>query len=303
MTKQYAATVIIPTYNRSKLIQYSLDSIVKQNLNLNTFEVIVVDDGSSDDTREVVLSYQDKLNLKYFFQEDKGFRAALARNVGIRNTESDLCIFIDSGIMLASNCVAEHINTHQRASEPIAVTGYVYGFTLEDDGYEAFQLELLRMLNLSDVDQTITHLKRLNKYLDQRETYYRRHNDAIDRLPAPWITFWTCHVSVRRQDLMNVGLFDENFTLWATEDIELGFRLFQHGVKIILSREATAVHYPHHKDFTENWKTKRFNLAYFHKKHQHPITKLLLTNMWDELNDSIISEQHAGNLSLAKEMA
>jgi glycosyltransferase involved in cell wall biosynthesis len=68
-----AVSIIIPTYNRKKLLMYTLDSILKQSISLDLIQVIVVDDGSSDDTAEMVRPYFEEINFKYFFQEDKGY--------------------------------------------------------------------------------------------------------------------------------------------------------------------------------------------------------------------------------------
>ena len=77
-------SVIIPTYNRSTLLKKTLDSLSIQSLNNDQYEVIVVDDGSSDNTAVIVDSFKTKLNISYYFQEDRGFRVAKARNIGIK---------------------------------------------------------------------------------------------------------------------------------------------------------------------------------------------------------------------------
>jgi glycosyltransferase involved in cell wall biosynthesis len=64
-------TVIVPTYNRSELMRRTLDSLVAQDLLGDRFEVIVVDDGSSDGTAAMVEGYHDRLRLSYFFQDDE----------------------------------------------------------------------------------------------------------------------------------------------------------------------------------------------------------------------------------------
>ena len=73
-------SVVIPTYNRSALLAKLLRQLAEQRLPATEFEVIVADDGSSDDTKDVVTSFADRLRIRYHFQEDLGFRAAIARN-------------------------------------------------------------------------------------------------------------------------------------------------------------------------------------------------------------------------------
>jgi glycosyltransferase involved in cell wall biosynthesis len=83
-------SVIIPTYNRAHYIQKALDSVMAQTY--QDFEVIVIDDGSTDNTREVVKQYGEK--VRYFYQENTGIPGA--RNAGIRNSAGDYIAFLDS---------------------------------------------------------------------------------------------------------------------------------------------------------------------------------------------------------------
>jgi len=84
-------TVVIPTYNRAKLLKECLTSLCKQEY--KNFEVIVVDDGSKDQTKEIVDSFKKNLDIKYIFQENKG--PACARNLGIKKASGDIVAFID----------------------------------------------------------------------------------------------------------------------------------------------------------------------------------------------------------------
>ena len=83
-------SVVIPTYNRRSYIQESLQSVLNQNF--SGFEVIVVDDGSTDGTDEVIRPFLDK--IFFIRQENKG--AAVARNVGVRNARGACVAFMDS---------------------------------------------------------------------------------------------------------------------------------------------------------------------------------------------------------------
>lgn len=84
-----SVSVIIPTYNRCDLLQRSLDSVFAQTY--RDFEVVIVDDGSTDGTRAAV---EGRSQVRYFFQENAG--PARARNVGIRQARGDIIAFLDS---------------------------------------------------------------------------------------------------------------------------------------------------------------------------------------------------------------
>lgn len=83
-------SVIIPTYNRENLIKKALDSVEAQTY--PDYEVVVIDDGSTDHTREVVESYGEKVH--YFYQENQGI--AGARNAGIKRSSGEYIAFLDS---------------------------------------------------------------------------------------------------------------------------------------------------------------------------------------------------------------
>ena len=84
-------SIIIPTFNRSKIISNTIESVLKQSY--EKFEIIVVDDGSTDNTKNKVLEINDK-RVKYIFQKNK--ERSAARNNGIRNSNGNWICFLDS---------------------------------------------------------------------------------------------------------------------------------------------------------------------------------------------------------------
>ena len=91
---------IIPMYNAGSYIGDCINSILSQNLAKEDFEIIVVDDGSVDKGKDVVLSFD---NIKYFYQENKG--QAAARNVGLTKAEGEYIWFVDADDMLVPNSI------------------------------------------------------------------------------------------------------------------------------------------------------------------------------------------------------
>lgn len=239
-----AISVIIPTYNRLGGLKVTLDSLVEQRLDKNSYEVLVCDDGSSEDTYSLVKQYEDRLRIIYQFQEDQGFRAAAARNMGIREASGDVCLFIDNGIILHKDALHEHIRIHGEHDQPCAVVGYVYGF----DVFESNQEEIIHIVEENSIDDAIQLLSQKG-ILDVREKFYKEFSDDIDKLPAPFVLFWTCHVSMSRKALIDVGMFDENFTTWGGEDSDIGLAMQKYGAKFILARSAMSIHFPHKKEF------------------------------------------------------
>ncbi|MFL6162143.1 MAG: glycosyltransferase [Jatrophihabitantaceae bacterium] len=264
-----SCSVIIPTYNRAELLGRTLHSLTRQTLPKADFEVLVVDDGSSDRTAEVAEGYRDQLNLRYFFQPDEGWRVAQARNVGIAHASGEVCVFIDSGVLLHSDCLRAHLRSHRQAGGPVAVCGYVYGF----DDPEADQL--IGTLDFDDPDASIALIRHAGRWTDSREPFYAKHGDSFDQLAAPWVFYWTCNASAPTDRLRSVGAFDEQFRSWGGEDIDLGYRLYLDGVRLVLDRSASSVHYPHAKDSAELWTRARENYRYMARKYDTPIGRLL----------------------------
>lgn len=88
-------SVIIPTYNRAKSLGLCLEHLLKQTIEMGRYEIIVVDDGSSDDTAQVIKKYQNhnRLEIKYLRQNNRG--PAAARNKGAGNACAEILFFID----------------------------------------------------------------------------------------------------------------------------------------------------------------------------------------------------------------
>ncbi|WP_213450436.1 glycosyltransferase [Rhizomonospora bruguierae] len=264
-------SVIIPTYNRRELLGHTLDSLTRQTLPRAEFEVIVVDDGSGDATGEMVRGFQDRLRLRYFYQPDEGWRVAHARNIGIRNAAAGICVFIDSGLLLHSGCVAAHVASHEGRGGPSAVIGYVYGFSNDNAGVE----RLSRQIDPDDPDGTIARLARDRRLADLREEFYAEYTDEFGDLPAPWSVFWTCNVSARTGQIREVGGFDEAFRSWGGEDLDLGYRLHRAGARFFLDRRAAATHLPHEKKTGANEEHATENYRYMARKYDTPVTRLL----------------------------
>lgn len=91
-------SVIIPTYNRCDFLREAIDSVLKQTF--ADFEVLVVDDGSTDATRDVVMGFGDS-RIRYLFQSNSG--VASARNWGVASSHAELIAFLDSDDFWLSN--------------------------------------------------------------------------------------------------------------------------------------------------------------------------------------------------------
>lgn len=105
-----AASVIIPTYNRRRLLERTLASLADQTFPADQFEVVVVDDGSTDGTEDMIQRLEMPYTLTYVRQPNRG--RAVARNEGVRAAAADLIIFLDSDVAVAREFVAAHVEAH-----------------------------------------------------------------------------------------------------------------------------------------------------------------------------------------------
>jgi glycosyltransferase involved in cell wall biosynthesis len=113
-------SVIIPTYNRATYISRAIESILSQSY--RDFEVIVVDDGSCDNTKQVVQAYGDR--VRYMFQDNAGPGAA--RNLGIRTSEGMYLAFLDSDDAWMPEFLAKTVGALDVHPEVDAVTTTIY---------------------------------------------------------------------------------------------------------------------------------------------------------------------------------
>jgi glycosyltransferase involved in cell wall biosynthesis len=276
-------SIIIPTYNRCELLSYTLTSIVAQQINKSLIEVIVVDDGSDDNTKQVVECFKEALDIHYLYQEDLGFRVASARNMGLQCACGDIVIFVDSGIVLSTGCIEAHLNAHASENNA-AVIGYIYCLQVHDH-----KLDIFSDFRQSEPDRLIDRLGM--EYGDVREKVYKECDSNLSRLPAPWVLFWTGNVSARTSKIKEVGMFDANFDMhWGMEDVDLGYRLYKHNTKFILSRDARSFHYPHPSDKKKKLKDEEHNKTYFDNKHKSAESKALLTHNTVTLNLGLLAK-------------
>lgn len=265
---KFVISVIVPTYNRSQQLAYTLQSLVEQTLNKLDFEVVIVDDGSSDNTFQTFKEFESKINVKYVYQVDRGFRVASARNLGIRVSDGTICMFIDSGIIVKSDCLKQHLSCHQAKKNEVAIVGYTYG-------WGADEIELTRIINPTDADSSIAKLIELGSIWDIRENIFRKYDYKIESLTVPWTLFYGGHLSIQKRSLFEVGLFDENFDgNWGTEDQDLGYRLHQARKEIVLCREAVVLHLPYQSDSITKAQQAYENCRYFNQKFQTTETQL-----------------------------
>lgn len=195
-------SALFSTFNRAELLREALAALQHQTLSKEDFEVVVIDDGSSDSTREVALSFQSILPLRYEYQPNQGL--AEGKNHGVKLANAPIVVFMDDDDVPAPNLLEQHLKTHNRY--PNVNTAVL--------GYTDLRPDLSKLPLMHFVTQVGYYLFSYPKI---------SHGEELD-----YTYFWGGRSSCKKQILYERGMFDPVFE-FGCEDIELGYRLKESG--------------------------------------------------------------------------
>jgi len=215
MTLRLGATprlsVLIPTHNRATLLRDSLESLHAQRLPKDQFEIVVVDDGSTDDTAGVCDGYRSRLPLTYHRIHHAGISAA--KNLAIFVASAPIILFFDDDDIAHPDLLRVHLQVHrEHPEEQIAVLGYTtWAPTLE-----------------------VTALMR---YVTEVGHFLFSYTNLTPGQMLDFTYFWGGRTSCKRLFLAQHGIFNQDFH-FGCEDIELGYRLSRHGLRVLYRPDA-----------------------------------------------------------------
>lgn len=204
-------SVILPTYERAALLSRCLDSLTAQELGHGEYEVVVVDDGSRDPTREACRAFEGRLPLRYVHQAHGGI--SVAKNRGIREARGDLLLFFDDDDVACRRLLGQHVAGHE--AHPEEATAIL--------GYTTWHPEL-------EVSWLMSYVTDRGYFLSCYPVL--RHGQVLD-----FTFFWGGRTSCKRALLDRVGLFEPRFR-FGSEDVELGYRLSREGLQVRFDRGA-----------------------------------------------------------------
>ncbi len=202
-------SVVIPTYNRLPILRKCLDALENQILNveIHSFEIVIVDDGSTDGTVDWLRSNIETYpHLRLFEQSHGG--PALGRNLGVEKSKGELIVFIDSDLVVDKFFLRNHIDSLLKAWKKLGNRKcFTYGSVINTSNFRNPNSEPFKLHDLS------------------------------------WAYFATGNVAIDKKLLEKSGLFDNSFRLYGWEDLELGERLRNMGVKLIQCPRAIGYHW------------------------------------------------------------
>jgi glycosyltransferase involved in cell wall biosynthesis len=196
------ATIQLCTYNRAALLERVLDACFEQTVDPSDYEVVLVNDGSTDATPEVIERAKQRATCRFVVIDQVNSGLAKGRNAGIARASGERIIFIDDDVLPLPNYVEEHLRSHDRAPKAIVRGGAI-------------------------------------------------NVESFDDLPVPMWSFkdysgnffWTTNVSVPLATIRAIGGFNDSFSEYGWEDIDVGLRLRFGGVRAVFNPKALVYHY------------------------------------------------------------
>lgn len=212
-------SVVVPTFRRPDLLTRCLESLVRQTVPPDQLEVIVVDDGSGDDTPRVVADAARTMPNLVALRQERNRGPAAARNRGVAAATAPLVLFFDDDVVAEPTSVATHLSLHQgMGDDSTGVLGRV-------DWYPDL------------------HVTPFMHWLDASGLQFG-FDTWIQPGPVepPYAAFYTANLSLPKALLERVGGFDERFPHAAYEDMELAWRLTGAGFRMRYHPEARVFH-------------------------------------------------------------
>ncbi len=231
-------SVVIPTYNRLDTLRHVLPSLLEQSISRDTYELLICDSNSTDGTAEYLAAvHAEHPNVRHLPGLYTG--RAMARNAGVRQAQGEVVLFNDSDIIADPGLLQAHLR-HHREQHNIAVVGWE-----------------VQVNSIADYEYKREH------------PLQRGSLHPPTRKKLSWLYFLTGNASVRREDVLRVGIFDENFTGYGHEDLELGYRLQKAGITILYEPAAINYHCQDvpHEDQVEKMKLAGRSTVRFYRKH------------------------------------
>jgi glycosyltransferase involved in cell wall biosynthesis len=202
--KQIDFSVVVPVYNSERTLRFCLEALANQTIPKEKFEVIVVDDGSTDSTSEIAR----KFDVRYIFQKNQG--PASARNFGADAAAGDIILFTDSDCIPDSDWLEEMVRPFSD-KKVVAVKG----------AYKTRQTELVARFAQMEFEDRYDMLKK---------------STSIDMIA-------TYSAAFRKDVFKRMGGFDCRFPMASNEDTELSYRMANAGYKMVFNPDAVVFHF------------------------------------------------------------
>ncbi|MEW5676067.1 glycosyltransferase family 2 protein [Flavobacterium enshiense] len=226
------AALLISTYNWPKALGLVLKSV--ENQTVLPHEILIADDGSTQETKQLIATFKEnkQLNIKHFWQEDKGFRKSRILNQAVAGSESNYIIQVDGDCIMHKNFVKDHLEAMEK-------NVYLYGARVNILPEAVTSVLEKKLVSFNYFSKEIKNKSR-SLHIPFMAKLYKVHRNYSDK-------FRGCNVSFWKQDFIDVNGYNEDYEGWGREDSDLVIRMGNKGVFAKRLRYAGIVYHIHHK--------------------------------------------------------
>lgn len=258
-------SVLLLHYNKNYEILLILEALCKQTVRKDSFEIIIIDDGSDNSIKNEVDYYKTKnLIINLIELQHSGNRAA-ARNLAVEKASGENIIFLDADMIPSNNFIERHLN-NINSGRNIVSYGFrhlLYGFPQE-------------YITPEVIEKRYDILENMPCLLDERESFIYSHEKLNVNLSEAWYIGYSHNFGLKKTLYTTIEGFDSNFKYgWGVEDVELAFQLYKAGAKFIYDTQILLYHICHKSSFNENSYNR--NLQYFYNKYKSFEPELFMT--------------------------
>lgn len=248
LSEKCLASIIVPVFNKSDLTKNCIESIYKHT-DLNSFELIIVDNGSTDDTQFVVDEFKKKYSNITYLKNSENLGYAKANNIGAKISNSDYLLLLNNDTAVINNWLSPMLE-----------------LIVKDKSIAAVGAKLLFSDNtIQHAGVAIIDHKKFNDPILAKHLFYKfdRDNDHVNKAMEYQAVTGACML-LNKQYFFEVGGLDESY--WnGYEDVDLCFRLREKGYKIIYQPKSEVYHFEE-KSGKERFSNMQYNFEVFHKK-------------------------------------
>lgn len=245
-------SVIVPVYNQYAALMKTLLVFSIQRYEKEEFEVIVVDDGSTDETSLLTDGWLTKtyaINIHIIHGTNQG--RSYARNCGAEAANSDYIIFSDCDRFPALNFIEKHLEWKDK-------TDIVIGQSLDYFGKNEYILEPLNWEMIKKYSRISNYQKRITQIYDENH----RTNSAL-----AWMSFLVGNSSMKKEIWSRIGGFDNTIKKWGFEHFDFAYRAWQKKTEFAYDNEIKNYHIPHSREKGFYKEAIEDNINMFREKH------------------------------------
>ena len=291
-------SVIVPTHNHARYLELTLKSLAVQTMDPQQWEVIVINNGSSDNTSGVCERFAARSENVSIVQLDRANRS-VARNAGIERASGAWTIFLDDDCLAPANLLEAHRVACAANPDAALIGTRREVLTLIPDDHEdradvQYQAQMfgLNPLRATAVAPENGHLELHKNSIAPTDLHGGTHWDLLRRIGSgssvcPWVAFMTSHCGAPAARLRELGGFSTRFEGWGEEDPELGFRLSEAGVPFVVLFDAPVYHQIHPRKNVQ-WDEWLRNYKMF--VDMHPVFEVL--TRWKMVLGAISEEEY-----------